>query len=159
MWVGGCCKVKVQQTTALGQSGPLLNIFNKVLLAHNRVHLFICGLLVLSCFIPWMSSCNRLCSFMSDSLQRHGLQPQAPLSMGFSRQEYWSGVPFPFPGDLPDPGIRRTSLESPALADGFFTAAAAWKVRNRLCVVGNTAHPAFHLAVLRKSTLNSHWKD
>jgi len=31
---------------------------------------------------------------------------QAPLSMGFSRQEYWSGLPFPFPGDLPDPGIK-----------------------------------------------------
>ena len=38
--------------------------------------------------------------------------------MGFSRQEDWSGVPFPSPGDLPDPGIE---LESPALAGGFFT--------------------------------------
>ena len=37
---------------------------------------------------------------------------QAPLSMGFSRQEYWSGLPFPSPGDLPDPGIER---RSPAL--------------------------------------------
>ena len=37
---------------------------------------------------------------------------QAPLSMGFSRQEYWSGVPFPFPGDLPDPRIEP---QSPAL--------------------------------------------
>ena len=37
---------------------------------------------------------------------------QAPLSMGFSRQDYWSGLPFPFPGDLPDPGIK---LQSPAL--------------------------------------------
>ena len=44
---------------------------------------------------------------------------QAPLSMGFSRQEYWSGLPFPSPGDLPDPGIKPTS---PALAGGFFTA-------------------------------------
>ena len=46
---------------------------------------------------------------------------QAPLSMEFSRQEYWSGLPFPTPGDLPDPGIKPTSLESPALAGGFFT--------------------------------------
>ena len=38
--------------------------------------------------------------------------PQAPLSMGFSRQEYWSGLPFPSPGDLPDPGIEP---RSPAL--------------------------------------------
>ena len=43
---------------------------------------------------------------------------QAPLSMGFSRQEYWSGWPFPFPGDLHDPGIEPAS---PALAGGFFT--------------------------------------
>ena len=45
---------------------------------------------------------------------------QAPLSMGFPRQEYWSGVPFPTPGDLPDPGIEPPSLGSPALAGGFF---------------------------------------
>ena len=46
---------------------------------------------------------------------------QAPLSMGFSRQEYWSGLPFPSPGDLPDPGIEPMSLTCPALAGGFFT--------------------------------------
>ena len=40
---------------------------------------------------------------------------QAALSMGFSRQEYWSGLPCPFPGDLSDPGIKPTSLLSPAL--------------------------------------------
>ena len=44
---------------------------------------------------------------------------QAPLSMEFSRQEYWSGFPCPPPGDLPDPGIKPMSL-SPALAGGFF---------------------------------------
>ena len=43
---------------------------------------------------------------------------QAPVSMGSSRQEYWSGLPFPPPGDLPDSGIEPTS---PALAGGFFT--------------------------------------
>uniref|UniRef100_G3N0Q5 LY6/PLAUR domain containing 6 n=1 Tax=Bos taurus TaxID=9913 RepID=G3N0Q5_BOVIN len=42
---------------------------------------------------------------------------QAPLSMGFSRQEYWSGLPCPPPGDLPDPGIEPESLTSPALAE------------------------------------------
>ena len=41
---------------------------------------------------------------------------QAPLSMEFSRQEYWNGLPFPPPGDLPDPGIELTSPASPALA-------------------------------------------
>ena len=52
---------------------------------------------------------------------------QAPLSMGFSRQEYWSGLPFPPPGDLPDPGIEPTSPSSPALAGGFFTTSATWE--------------------------------
>ena len=46
---------------------------------------------------------------------------QTPLSMGFSRQEYRSGLPFPTPGDLPDPGIEPVSLSSPALVGRFFT--------------------------------------
>ena len=45
---------------------------------------------------------------------------QASLSMGFSRQEHWSGLPFPSPGDLPTPGIELASPVSPALAGGFF---------------------------------------
>ena len=48
---------------------------------------------------------------------------QVPLSVGFSRQEYWSGLPFPSPGDLPNPGIEPSSLVSSALAGGFFTTA------------------------------------
>ena len=47
---------------------------------------------------------------------------EAPLSMGFSRQGYWSELPCPPPGDIPNPGIKTTSLKSPALAGGFFTA-------------------------------------
>ena len=43
------------------------------------------------------------------------------LSMGVPRKEYWSGLPFPIPGDLPDPGIEPMSPVSPALAGGFFT--------------------------------------
>ena len=45
---------------------------------------------------------------------------QATLFMEFSRQEYWSGLPFPPPGDLPNPGIKLVSLASPALAGRFF---------------------------------------
>ena len=56
---------------------------------------------------------------------------QAPLSMGFSRQEYWSGLPGPSPGDLPDPGIEPTSLVSPALAGGFFTTSTTWKAKKQ----------------------------
>ena len=48
------------------------------------------------------------------------LAHQAPLSMGFSRQEYWRGLPFPPLGDLPDPGVEPMSLVSPVLAGGFF---------------------------------------
>ena len=47
--------------------------------------------------------------------------------MGFSRQEYWSGLLFPSPGDLPDPGIKPASLTSPAFAGGFFTITATWE--------------------------------
>ena len=53
---------------------------------------------------------------------------QAPLSMGFSRQEYWSGLPRPSPGDLPDLGIEPASLVSPASAGEFFTTSTTWEV-------------------------------
>ena len=56
------------------------------------------------------------CSVMSDSVTH-----QAPLFTEFPRQEYWSGLPFPSPGDLPNPGIRPTSPAAPALAGRFFT--------------------------------------
>ena len=52
---------------------------------------------------------------------------QAPLSMGFSRQEHWSGLPFPPPGDLPNPRIKPRSLTSPALAGEFFSTSSTWK--------------------------------
>ena len=53
---------------------------------------------------------------------------QAPLSMGFSRQEYWNGLPCPSTGDLPNPGNKATSLTSPALAGGLFTTSTTWEV-------------------------------
>ena len=52
---------------------------------------------------------------------------QALLSRGFSRQEYWSGLPCPSPGDLPDPGIKPASLMSPTLAGRFLTTTATWE--------------------------------
>ena len=52
---------------------------------------------------------------------------QAPLSMGFSRQESWSRLPGPPLGDLPNPGIERMSLTPPALAGSFFTTSATWE--------------------------------
>ena len=52
---------------------------------------------------------------------------QAPQSFGFSRQEYWSGLPCPPPGELPDPEIEPVSLMSLALAGGFFTTNTTWE--------------------------------
>ena len=58
----------------------------------------------------------QLCLFVTPRTVAH----QAPLSVEFSRQEYWSGLPFPSPGDLPNPGIEPMSLVSPTLqADSF----------------------------------------
>ena len=66
--------------------------------------------------------CVCLCSVIQSSLTL--CDPcRAPLSMEFSRQEYWSGLPFPPPGGVADPGVETVSLVSPALAGGFFTAA------------------------------------
>ena len=53
----------------------------------------------------------------------------APLSMEFSRQEYWSGLPFPSPGDLPNPGMEPAS---PSLAEGFFATEPPGKLRTLL---------------------------
>ena len=72
-----------------------------VLVLLPRSLLFCCSVVSDSFATPWTVAC------------------QAPLSMGFLRKESWSGLPFPFPGDLPDPGIE---LASPALAGRFFTA-------------------------------------
>ena len=58
----------------------------------------------------------RACSVMVNCLQPYSLQPVRLLCLrDFSRQEYWSGLPFPLPGDLPNPGIKPLSPASPAL--------------------------------------------
>ena len=66
-------------------------------------------------------------SVVSDSATPWTVTCQPPLSMGFSRQEYWSGLPCPPPEDLPDPRIKPKSLLSPTLAGGFFTTSATWE--------------------------------
>ena len=60
-------------------------------------------------------------SVLSNSPTLWTVACQAPLSMGFSRQEYWRELPFPSPGDLPSPRTDPVSPEAPALAGGFFT--------------------------------------
>ena len=79
---------------------------------------------------------NNICFVVVQSLSRVGLfatpwtvAHQASLSMGFPRQEYWSGLPFPSPGDLPDPGVK---LASPEWAGGFFTTESPGKLSMRI---------------------------
>ena len=64
-----------------------------------------------------LQSCPTLCDAMDCS-------PPGSSVMGFSRQEYWSGLPCLSPGDLPNPEIETVSLPSPALAGGLFTTSA-----------------------------------
>ena len=71
--------------------------------------------------------CAQLCPILCDPMDG-GLQ--ASLSMGLSRHEYWSRLPFPPAGDLPEPGIKALSPESPALACRFFTPEPPGKSRS-----------------------------
>ena len=93
---------------------------------------------------------------------------QAPLSIGFFRQEYWSGSPFPPPGDLPNPGIKSISLVSPALAGRFFTTAPPGKplriggwfyiCNNRHLTLGKTPPHCLHFlkrSLFRRKNHNS----
>ena len=63
-----------------------------------------------------------------------------PLSMEFSRQEYWSGLPCPPPGALPNPGIESASLVPPELADRFFTTSATSDISNSKLLLKKTRH-------------------
>ena len=83
---------------------------------------------------------------MSDSLQAPwAVALQAPLSMGFSRQEYWSGLPFASPGDLPDPGIEP---RSPALAGRFPTTECLNVTYCTLCIQSCTCYFITFMAML-----------
>ena len=66
-------------------------------------------------------------SIVSDSATLWTVAHQAPLSMGFSRQEYWSGSPYPFPGDILNPGIEPASLRFPVFAGRFFSTSVTWE--------------------------------
>ena len=86
----------------------------------------------MSVFVGKSNNCIlRMCSLVLSRFSLVRLFPtletvshQAPLSMGFSRPEYWRGLPCPSPGTLPNPGIELMSLISPELADELFTGKA-----------------------------------
>ena len=75
---------------------------------------------VFGCVCAHIQSCPTLCSLIDSSLPDFFVHE-------FSRQEYWSGLPFPAPKDLPNLGIELASLVSPELADRFFTAGTTWE--------------------------------
>ena len=97
--------------------------FHKI--EHKTIPFCLCQPIV-ACVYAQLLSCVRL--FATPQTVAH----QAPRSMGFSRQEYWSGLPCPPPGDLPNPGIEPMSLMSPALAGGYFTTSTTWEVPSQL---------------------------
>ena len=84
----------------------------------REYHMFICYCYILLCSVTQM--CLTLCNPWTVACQ-------GPLPMEFSRQEYWGRLPFLTPEDLPDPGIKPTSLASPAMAGGFFTTSTTWE--------------------------------
>ena len=97
-----------------------LMIFPDITVASRNSHIRV--------LLTKISKCAQLLSCVRLLAAAWTVAHQPPLPMEFSRQEYWSGLPFPPPGDLPYSGIERTSLTSHALAGGFFTTSASWKV-------------------------------
>ena len=106
-----CPRSQGSLVTAYGLKPRVLN--SRVFISCTLYYPYAC---MLSCF-----NCVWLCV----TLRSIAWQP--PLSMGFSRQEYWSELPCPPPGDLPDPGIEPGSLTSPGLAGRFFTTNTTWE--------------------------------
>ena len=81
-----------------------------------QLHVYVCARV-----LSYIYMCVLVCSVVSDSATPWTVAHQAPPSAEFFRQEFWSGLPFPPPGDLPGPGIKPVTLSSPALASRFFT--------------------------------------
>ena len=87
--------------------------------------------------------------------------------MGFSRQEYWSGLPFPSPGDLPYPGIELASLTFSASASRFFTTSTTWEAQSSRqdlnSIAGFRVQGAHHFPscppILKSGTVNSCWPE
>ena len=107
------------------------------------------GLQLLHCFVAVVElSCVQLFSTLRT------IARQAPLSMGFSRQEYWSGLPFPPPGNLPDSGIKPTSPASPALqVDLLVTELPGKPTLLYECLSSSVFHPPLGLCQTVLSTV------
>ena len=95
---------------------------------------------------------------------------QAPLPMGFSRQEYWRGLPCPPPGDLSDPGIKPRLFTSPALAGRFFTTSTTWEALHSIYFLTKwpmtetvkslwSEHLHYYLWNLSASSMSDFWSE
>ena len=76
--------------------------------------------------------------------------------MGFPRREYWSGLPFPPPGDVPDPGIKPTSLMSPALAGGFYATSGTWEAHEKISDIIKYTSLCLHTFVYHSGIVGSY---
>ena len=114
----------------------------------------------LLCLGVYFWQCYRLlsCSGVSSSATPWTVACQAPGSTEFSRQEYWSGLPFPTPGDLPDQGIKPKTLASPALAGRFFTTAPPGNSVNRLHISKYNSNKTDKIARRNIKNMNSQSK-
>ena len=136
--------------TLFETSGPKFNFkhyFSNTLTelewTYNKLHIFkMCNLISFNiCIYQWnhhnqdiyrcIDTCMRAYSVAQSCPTLWTIARQAPSSMEFSRQEYWSGLLFPSPEDPPDPGIKPTSPVIPGLAGGFFTTSATWEAAYR----------------------------
>ena len=126
----------------------LMEMLNDVATLKNSlcVSLYVHRLVVWLFETPWTVAC------------------QASLSMGFSRREFWSVLPFPPPGDLPNPGVEPESFTSPALAGRFFMSSGTWDaLKNSLAVLKNITHtmiiwPIKYMNTSYISIIHNRWK-
>ena len=84
---------------------------------------------------------------------------QAPLSIGLFQQEYWSGLPFPFPEALPNPEIELTSLATPALTDRFFITSATWEAQFSYIQFTYWRTACFQVLVVMNKVHNKHARE
>ena len=117
--LGGSWEQELLFLWSWGESPSLCECLHQPGSSLNPLLLVFCG-----CFLTRVCVCVCVCSQLLSPVQLFAtpwtVACQAPLSMGFSRQEYWSGLLFP-PGDLPHLGVKPVSPASPALTSGFFT--------------------------------------
>ena len=126
-WAAGPRDGSLIHVPSFPRSLPHLSILSGITFQAVYLHLNLCLWVCLYSFIICMLVCAKLLWRVWLFVSLWTVAWQAPLAIEFSRQEYWSGLSCPPPGDLPDPGIDPTSLTSPALAGGFFATSATWE--------------------------------